>query len=178
MPSSPQTWEERPPHHTSAIMVYEPPEMVNASSVDVGISNVLNYGGQVPLIDTQELPSSLQTSTKPPQKEAVKVQHVPSSPLKCSWMYGSPYIDLLDRKKLRSEGQYQFNPHLPIRSVLLANFYEFVKDKTRTYTQRLHFYTTKYQPDIMAIDPRPNFLMDNIDWPEDLIQMYASGNGG
>ncbi|KAH7571519.1 hypothetical protein JRO89_XS04G0068800 [Xanthoceras sorbifolium] len=55
MPSSPQTWEERPPHHTSAIMVYEPPEMVNASSVDVGISNVLNYGGQVPLIDTQEL---------------------------------------------------------------------------------------------------------------------------
>ncbi|KAL5777059.1 hypothetical protein ACOSP7_009985 [Xanthoceras sorbifolium] len=43
--------------------------------------------------------------------------------------------------------------------------------------QLLHIYTTKYQPDIMAIAPRPFFPMNAIKWLEDLIQTYASGDG-
>ncbi|KAL5745766.1 hypothetical protein ACOSP7_026912 [Xanthoceras sorbifolium] len=47
------TWEERPPNNINAIVVYKPLELVNASSVDVGIFTVLNYGGQAPLIHSQ-----------------------------------------------------------------------------------------------------------------------------
>ncbi|KAL5779556.1 hypothetical protein ACOSQ2_010293 [Xanthoceras sorbifolium] len=42
--------------------------------------------------------------------------------------------------------------------------------------QLLHIYTTKYQPDIMAIAPRPFFPMNAIKWLEDLIQ--TSGDCG
>ncbi|KAL5831714.1 hypothetical protein ACOSQ4_017068 [Xanthoceras sorbifolium] len=98
-PTSTPAGEERPVSNTSAIVT------------------------RVPI----ELPSYTQTSTEPNQKEAAEVQderaHVPRQSPKCRWMLTSQYRDPLERKKLRSEGQYHFNPHWERYNVLKNNFY-------------------------------------------------------
>ncbi|KAL5760683.1 hypothetical protein ACOSQ2_019521 [Xanthoceras sorbifolium] len=113
-----------------------------------------------------ELPSYTQTSTEPNQKEAAEVQdepmHVPSQSPKRRWMLTSEYRDPLERKKLRSERQYHFNPHLPIKPCHLTQLFIIYR---------------KYQPSIAAVDPGPDFPVHDIDWPEDMIQLYASGDG-